>query len=142
MPAYTTQDELLVRFGPDELLAIADRDLDGVVDAAVVTAAIAAAANTIDSYIGTRYALPLATVPGAIAKVAQDLARYELYTVEPLKIVTDRRDAAIAWLKDIAAGRAALDMPAPLAADASQSGNEVLFDGGDRGMSRAELRSL
>jgi phage gp36-like protein len=142
MTAYTTQDELLVRFGADELLATADRDGDSTIDADVVTAAIAAAGDTIDSYIGTRYALPLATVPGALRKVAQDLARYELYTVEPLGIVVDKRDAAVAWLKDISAGRAALDVPAPPAADPAQSGSEVLFVPGDRRSSREELRKL
>lgn len=142
MPAYCTLDDLTARFGLDELKANADRDLDGTVDQAVVDAAIAAATATIDSYIGTRYALPLATVPSAVQKVCEDLARYELHTVEPTKLVTDKRDQAIAWLKDIAAGRASLDVPAPPAAPASQTGNEIRFDPGDRLVSRSELRKL
>lgn len=140
MPAYTTQDELLVRFGPDELLANADRDADGTVDADVVAGAIEAAQATIDSYIGTRYAVPLETVPEAVRKVAQDLARYELYTVEPLKIVSDRHAAAIAWLKDVSAGRARIDGIEPPAA--SPSAFQVRFEPGPDTLSRKKLMGL
>lgn len=140
MPAYTTQSELVTRFGQEEILGLANDD--GTIDAAVVTAAIGAAGATIDSYIGTRYALPLATVPARVATVAQDMARYELYTIEAPKAVKDKYDAAIAWLKDVSAGRAALDVPAPPAADSSQSGNVIRLKGEDRFTSREELRKL
>lgn len=145
MTAYATLDELQVRFGVQEMLGIADRDLDGMVDTAVVTAAIEAASNLIDSYIGQRYALPLDTVPGTLKAACQDLARYELYTMEPTAIVKQRRDQAVAWLKDLAAGRAALDAAAvtpPAPADGTQSGVQILSEPGDRRVSRAELRRL
>ncbi|HZP98039.1 MAG TPA: DUF1320 domain-containing protein [Reyranella sp.] len=142
MTAYTDQSELTTRFGAEELLGIADRDGDGTIDADVVTQAIAAAQATIDSYIGTRYALPLVTVPATVKKVCQDLARYELYTIEAPKAVSDKYDQAIAWLKDISAGRASLDAPAPAAADSTQSGNTILLKGTDRRMSRHQLRKL
>ena len=142
MSAYCTQSDLVVRFGPAELLAIADRDLDGVVDAAVVTAVIEAASSIIDSYIGTRYALPLATVPTTLKSICEDIARHALYTVEPMKIVVDNRDSAISRLKDISRGLASLDVPTPPAAASSDSGIEIRVDGLDRSTSRAELRKL
>lgn len=142
MSAYCTPSDLVVCFGPAELLAVADRDLDGVVDAAVVASAIETASSIIDSYIGTRYALPLATVPATLKAICEDLARHALYTVEPMKIVIDNRDAAIARLKDIARGIASLDVPAPPAASSSESGIEIRVDGLDRSTSRAELRKL
>lgn len=142
MPAYCTQDDLVARFGESELLANADRDGDGIVDASVVDKMIASASSIIDSYIGTRYALPLLSVPPTIKSICEDLARHALYTVEPMKIVIDNRNDAIAQLKDISRGIAILDAPAPAPAPAASSGIEILFEGGDRSMSRAELRKL
>jgi phage gp36-like protein len=142
MSAYCTQENLLVRFGSAELLGIADRDGDGVVDADVVTSAIETASSIIDSYIGTRYALPLVTVPATLKAICEDLARHALYTVEPMKIVTDNRDAAIARLKDISRGIASLDVPTPPPASFSDSGIQIMVDGLDRSTSRAELRKL
>lgn len=142
MSAYCTQADLIARFGEEELLANADRNGDAVIDGAVVTAAIEAASSIIDSYIGARYALPLATVPGTIKSICEDLARHALTTVEPLKIVVDNRDAAIARLKDISRGVAILDVPAPAPADASASGIGIHIEPGDRQVSRAELRKL
>lgn len=142
MSAYCTLDDLITRFGADEVKGNADRDGDGVVDAVVVAGAIAAASSIIDSYIGARYALPLVTVPSTIKSICEDLARHALTTVEPMKIVVDNRDAAIARLKDIARGVAVLDVPAPAPADPSSSGLQILIEPGDRSMSRAELRKL
>lgn len=143
MSAYCTQENLLARFGPAELLGIADRDGDGVVDADVVTAAIETAGSIIDSYIGTRYALPLPSpFPAILRAIGEDLARHALYTVEPMKIVLDNRDAALARLRDISKGVASLDVPAPPPASSSDSGIQIMVDGLDRSTSRAELRKL
>lgn len=138
--SYATSDDLVARFGEAELIANSDRAGAGVVDAGVVAAAIASAESIIDSYIGTRYALPLVSTPAVIKDICSDLARYALYTVEPMKIVIDNRDAAIARLKDISRGLASLDVPEP--ATAAPSHNEILIEPGDRAMSRGELRKL
>lgn len=142
MPAYTTQDALILRFTVEELKATAGRGEDGEIDAAVVTKAIVDATSTVDSYIGARYALPLATVPDQIKSAAEDLARYQLYTVECPTLVKERRDQAIAWLKDISAGKATLGVPTLAPAEAAQSGTDIRFCPGDRRTSRAELRKL
>lgn len=142
MSAYCTQENLLVRFGSAELLGIADRDGDSVVDVAVVTAAIETASSIIDSYIGTRYALPLPSVPATLKAICEDLARHALYTVEPMKIVVDNRDAALSRLRDISRGVASLDVPPPPPASSSDSGIQIMVDGLDRSTSRAELRKL
>ena len=142
MSAYCTQADLIARFGEEELLTNADRDGDQEIDAAVVTAAIEAASSIIDSYIGARYALPLPTVPATLKSICEDLARHALYTVEPMKIVVDNRDAAIARLKDISKGVAILDVPAPAPAEASGVVDRIRYEPGDRRVSRAELRKL
>lgn len=143
MSTYCTQADLVARFGESELIANSDRADAGTVDAAVVAGAIGKASDLIDGYIGARYALPLASVPSLLKGFCEDLARHFLYTVERPKNVDDARDAAIAYLKDVAAGRASLGAAVPPApAPAGASGTEILFEGGDRGMSRAELRKL
>jgi phage gp36-like protein len=141
VPDYCTLDDLIARFGA-EITSLADRDGDGQADTAVVAKAIATGTARINSYIGARYALPLATVPDEIRTACENLARAELYTAELLDAVKAQRDDTIAWLRDIASGKAILDAPAPAAADSSQTGNTILFDGGDRNVSRSELRKL
>jgi len=108
--AYATLANMIERFGEAELLAIADRDMDGEVDAEVVSAALDDASGQIDSYIGGRYALPLSGTSGQLARIACDLARWQLYTDAPHERVTEANKAALAWLRDVAAGRANLDI--------------------------------
>lgn len=143
MSAYCTQSDLVARFGEAEMIGLTDRTNAGTIDAAIVAGAIGKASDLIDGYIGGRYALPLASTPPLLKGFCEDLARHALYTVERPKNVDAARDAAIAYLKDVATGRASLGTAVPLAAaPAAASGNEILFEPGDRGMSRAELRKL
>ncbi|MBP5857290.1 DUF1320 domain-containing protein [Marivibrio halodurans] len=107
--SYATQQDMIDRFGEGELLALADRDGDGTIDAAMVERALADAAGLIDSYIGARYALPLVAVPSQLTSAACDVARWRLYTDAPHERVESAYKAAVAWLKDIQAGRADLD---------------------------------
>lgn len=143
MSAYCTQADLVARFGAAELIANTDRVDAGTIDSDIVDGAIAKASDLIDGYIGGRYALPLETVPPLLKGFCEDIARHALYTVERPKNIDDARDAAVAYLKDVALGRASLGAAVPpAAAPASASGTEILFEPGDRGMSRAELRKL
>jgi phage gp36-like protein len=128
--SYATLQDLIDRFGADELLAIADRDGDGSVDADLVAAALADAAGTIDSYIGRRYTLPLSATPAQLTARACDIARWLLYTDMPHERVTKAHDAAVAWLKDVAAGRADLD--AGGAEPAGDGPGRVAIDSGAR----------
>jgi len=107
---YATQQDLIDRFGNDELLQLADRDLDDAVDAAVVDGALADADELINTYIRKQYKLPLATAPDRLVKLAADIARYNLHEEVPTEHVTKAYDDALKFLKDIAAGRAELDV--------------------------------
>ena len=105
---YVTQEELATRFGADELIAIADRDRDGTADPAVIEQAITDASAEIDSYLGTRYSVPLDEAPAAVKSACADIARYRLMDERPLDEVTKRYDSAIRFLRDVATGRASL----------------------------------
>lgn len=118
--SYATQQDLIDRFGEDELIALTDRadPPAGAIDAAVVARALGDAAAMIDGYIGSRYALPLAEVPPLLVGISCDLARYALCNDQPTETIATRRDQAVAMLRDIASGKLALpvgetETPAP-----------------------------
>lgn len=106
--SYVTLQGLIDRYGETELIQLSDRTGAGVVDADVIDRAIADADAEIDAYLSGRMALPLASVPPLLARLAAALVRHSLYTVEAPEPVTQARTAAIALLRDIAAGRASL----------------------------------
>lgn len=70
--SYLTRASLEARFGAP---LIADLESGG----AEVSDAIADAHAEVDTYLAGRYALPLAAVPDAIARIAAQIARYNLW---------------------------------------------------------------
>jgi len=110
MTAYATQQDLVDRFGNAEMLAIGDRDQDQVIDVTVVTGALDDASALIDTYLGKRYDLPLAATPPALVPIAAALARHALYAANPPEDVRAAHDDALRFLRDLAAGKAVLDI--------------------------------
>lgn len=134
--SYATQQNLIDRFGEAELKEVADRDGDTVLDAAVIAGVLADADDLIDSYIGKRYALPLATTPTRLVRLAADIARYYLYEDSPTEVVKTAYRDALAFLRDVSEGKAVLDVAGAepeTASDAAQT------DGPDRTFSRETL---
>jgi phage gp36-like protein len=84
----TEEHDQLLASGTDRTYAAAAADADAVVD----------------GYIGTRYKLPLATIPAFVVAIAADLTRYELYEEAPTKEVIERRKMALDMLRDIKDG--------------------------------------
>lgn len=110
--SYTTQDDLVERYGMDMMLGVADRAEPpaGTIDSDVVTRAIDDAGAAIDGYLKGRYALPLSATPALIRSLALAISIYILHrdTVSE-KIRRDYEDA-IATLKQIANGTVRLDV--------------------------------
>lgn len=105
---YATLDDMTERAGLAELRQIADRDRDGTPDPDVVAAALQDADDVIDGYLGTRYGLPLASVPPQLRPWAVSIARYVLHrNGAPDHVAQDYKDA-IAALKDVSRGLIAL----------------------------------
>ncbi len=129
MTAYCTKQDLETRFGAEEILELTDRDADGVADDGVLDVAIADAGRTIDSYISKRYDLPLAEIPQRLVKVACDLVRYDLHKEDPPERVTTAFKDAMTALRDIAAGRAVLDVAG---AEPTGAKDDVIVEGPDR----------
>lgn len=109
--AYITADDLIARYGIEELLDVADRDGDGTADPAVLDAAIGDAQRDIDAQIGGRHAVPLLTVPELVVRICCQLTRYYLHRVQPPEWVRNGYRDALAALADIRDGRVTIDAP-------------------------------
>jgi phage gp36-like protein len=122
---YAVQQDLVDRFGDAELKQLTDRVNGTTIDATVVAAALADAGAEIDSYLVQRYALPLSATPDVLKRVACEIARYRLYANQSgaaSETVRNNYKDAVAWLRDVAAGRANLDPNASAAVPASTGG--------------------
>src|SRR3970040_397704 len=127
---YATQQDLVDRFGAVELAQLTDRTAGTTIDAAVVGKALADADDTINGYLAVRYALPLASAPKILARLAADIARYALFEDRATEIVAQRYKDAIAYLEDVARGRVSLGLDAANQEPVQAGGPAV--DAGDR----------
>lgn len=131
MTVYAAQADITDRYGQNILDAV-DRDGDGQPDLAAVDKALADASGLIDTYLASRYSLPLPSVPELLTRLCVDVALYQLVrggtaAAEDQRL---RYEDAIQTLRDIGAGRAALDLPAPQSdarKDVHTSGQARLF---------------
>lgn len=132
--AYLVIADLIARFGADELTQRADRAVPRLVTPAMLIAFVAGdtsglgsdelaaveavaatlqgvigdAVSTVDGYLAARYALPLSPVPASVSRYTADIARYYLYDDNATETIQKRYDAAMAYLRDVASGKAAL----------------------------------
>lgn len=120
--AYATLADLIERASEREIREISDRDRDGETDPEVIAAALADADNRINSYIAVKYATPLPSVPDLVRTWAVSIARYVLHHNGAPKHVKDDFDDAIAALKDVSRGLAALPVADGEAPPVDQAG--------------------
>jgi phage gp36-like protein len=132
---YLVPLDLVARFGAEEMAQLADKRIPRRLSAALLIAAlhgddlsswdddaqeIARRAQArleqatrdgqseVDSYLSSRYAVPLADPPAALKRFTGDIARYALYEDHAKEEVRLRYKDAIAFLKNLAAGDASL----------------------------------
>lgn len=152
---YAAASELLDRFSAEEIaqrvdrsiprlvsgellqLAAAGGDLSGYTAAeqnavasslAIVAQSLADADSTIDGYLAGRNAVPLATPPLIIKRLACDLARFFIYDDQVTETIQKRYDAAIAFFRDVAAGRVSIGVDLGAAAQPSGGSVEMISD--------------
>ena len=133
---YATQDDLVpLRMTQQELVDLTDdttsddQDGAGLVNPVIVDGCLAEASARIDSYCRQRYVTPLQpsdTIKGITLDIAQYLLFTRRRTTKPNETVGERYLAAIAFLKDVAAGRASLDQPITAATPQSGSGGATV----------------
>lgn len=94
--------------GEDISTWAADEQAAAMAAVAVVNQAIVDATSTVDGYLSARYALPIVPTPATILRVTGDIARYYLYEDIATETIIERYKQAIAWLRDVAAGKVSL----------------------------------
>lgn len=108
--SYAVIQDMIDRYGEAELIQLTDRAVPpvGAYDADVVEEALSDADAEINAYLAVRYALPLATVPTTLKKLACDIARYNLFGPNLTDEVSLRYKNAASFLKDVSKGTADL----------------------------------
>lgn len=105
---YATQQDLVDRFGEEELVQLTDRQVPpaGTVDGTVIGKALADADALIDGYLAARYAIPITPSPPLLVKLAADVARYFLHGKSATETVRQAYEDALKVLQEIARGLA------------------------------------
>lgn len=142
MHRYADIDDITSRYGDDALLVVGDHNADGQVDVGRVNAALEDASEEMDTYLASRYDLPLTIVPRILKHLCVDIAMYKLsdsmdgYTEERRR----RYEDAIALLRRISKGEASVGVAKT---DDSQAGNHAVFiEGRGRVFSRGTMRGV
>jgi phage gp36-like protein len=111
---YCTKADILKHLSEDELVQLT-ADSGTNVDDAVVTEQIEGADSEIDSYTAKRYVVPMSPVPARIKSLSIVISIYKLHARRASKVGgineavrTDYEDA-IAFLRDVASGKAVID---------------------------------
>jgi phage gp36-like protein len=105
---YATQADILERYGEDVLYALADRNRDGTLDEEAISRALVDATAEIDSYLASRYPLPLSATPKIVVILCADIA---LYRLSPDHVTEERRkryEDAVKMLRLISDGKMSL----------------------------------
>jgi phage gp36-like protein len=137
--AYLTPLDMIARYGAGEIVGRADRSVpprvtpelliasargedligagfpeDAIAAAqtalAIIVSAISDGQSEVDSYLASRYAVPLASPPGVILRFTGDVARYTLYDDHATEEVARRYADAIKFLQAVAKGAATVDV--------------------------------
>lgn len=129
--SYAAQTDMVSRFGNDEVVALTDRSMAGVIDATVLGDALDAAAAQIDTYLSGRYALPLQIVPKYLVTVCCDIARYQLCVggTRGTEEIETRNKDAIRFLELAASGKVTLGVTPVGQVETS---NTIAFNDGSR----------
>lgn len=103
---YATKQNLITRFGEEELRQLTDRTLppSGAIVDSVLDQALTDATATINDHLQGRYTLPLTVIPSSLERLACDLARFYLYDDHPTETVRAKYDDAIKFLEALARG--------------------------------------
>lgn len=110
---YATLSDLQARLSGDELEQLAPGAEPGELDEARIGLALADASDMVDGYLRSRYALPLSAVPSLLVGHACTIARFMLMergAVTPTETAKAGYQAAVSFLRDVAAGKADLGL--------------------------------
>lgn len=107
---YAQPQDLINRFGKDELVEILPSDIPEQFNTDLVNIALSDASAYIDSYISQRYKLPLVSTPPILNQITCDIARFYYYNNSVTDEVQSRMDMRINWLNQLAKGEVSLEV--------------------------------
>lgn len=141
---YASQTDITDLYG-DEALYVAE--VDGVVSASAVAKALTSASREIDTFLATRYDLPLPIQPPELVQPAVDIAVYRLASTRSLlsQDIRDRYDDAMAMLQRLSQGKQELVLPRPdpVAGEPPlNTANPIVLEGSPRLFDRKTMRGL
>lgn len=110
--AYCTLEDLVKRFGLDELVQLTDDVGNGLIDSQKVQSAIDDATSEIDGWIAGRYTLPLENTPATLVRICANIARYNLYDDAVSDLVQKQYDASVKFVMSVGKGEISLG-PSP-----------------------------
>jgi phage gp36-like protein len=117
---YAQPTDLENRYPNRDLVQLSNEDpAVTTVNSAYLTIHLGDASAEIDSYLESKYQLPLSDPPVLLVRLCCDIAIYRMQELRPLHDLQDARDRyndAIAYLKRVAAG----DVTLGLSADAKE----------------------
>lgn len=133
---YSAQSDIEAVLTPALTAQLADDDGDGDGDADVLARVVAEADALIDSYCGGRYATPFSPVPQVVTTASAILAAHGLMArkgfAKDEEPIVARRTEIIAWLRDVASGRAHIPVsgqtPEPPQTDVGLVSRPAKFD--------------
>lgn len=134
--AYATLNDMIARFGEEQLVQLTDRNDSGLIDTGIIDQAIADACALIDGYLSGRYPAPLSPTPAILVGYACDLARYNLFpdaNLDDVNTVRVRQKDAIRFLEMVGQGKLSLGMTPVATASLPQfSASQKVFSRSER----------
>lgn len=127
--AYSVKQNFLDQLTEEDLLRLTGND------DTKITKAVEKADSLIDGYLASAAVeVPLTTVPAVIMQCSVDIALFHLHSRIQFEsipdFIKDRYDAAINYLKDVATGKAILNI------DEEEQEDKINYGGNDLQMSR------
>ena len=104
--SYATPQDMSNRFLARDLIQLTDPNA-AQLNVAVLQTHLDDASNEIDSYLESRFGLPLTDPPAVLTRVCCDIAIYTLQALRPIRDLEDARTrykTHIAWLTKVSKG--------------------------------------
>lgn len=142
MILYATLDDLKTARGEDALFVLAPSADRKEVNTATVQAGLERATREAESYLSVRYRLPLARIDAVLTGVVMDMALYHVAgdANRMTEVIAARYKAAVKWLEQVSAGRAAL--PGAERPDNRSAPRPVVIAGPARAFRRNQMKGL
>jgi phage gp36-like protein len=134
---YAQPSDIIARYPNRDLVQLTNEDpTQASIDETVLQQALADASAEIDSYLESRFTLPLNDPPAILQRLACDVAMYRLQTLRPLHDLAEARrryDDAVAMLTRVTDGTMTLGLSQDSQEPADAAGAVLTQAGGDRG---------